>query len=134
MENIIAQLQNDQMAWLIVMCFIVIDFVSGLVKALKNGTYSSTVAREGLFHKVGYILVMVLTELVTISGVYLDLGVLSSGLVMTGVAAWICLTEAGSVIENACEISPDIAGSFIGGLLNSTKGTDNNGSNSTNTD
>ena len=40
---------------IIVALFIAIDIVSGITQAVKNKTLSSRVAREGIYHKMGYI-------------------------------------------------------------------------------
>ena len=40
--------------YFIAFTFMVLDFVTGWIKALATNSYSSTKMREGLFHKVAY--------------------------------------------------------------------------------
>lgn len=86
--------------------FIVLDFVTGLVKAFKEKNYCSSIMREGLFHKCGNILCIVFATLVDYAQTYIDLGV--SVPVTAGVCAYIVLMEIGSIIENVCAINPEI--------------------------
>lgn len=90
----------------IVFAFIVLDFVTGLVKAFYTHTFSSTKMREGLFHKAGLMLVVVLGVLVDYAQGYLDLGI--SVPVSAAVCTYIILMEIGSILENVCKIYPDL--------------------------
>ena len=51
-------------AFLITFVFIVFDFFSGLVKAFATNHFTSTKMREGLFHKIGLVLCVVLGYLI----------------------------------------------------------------------
>ncbi len=95
------------MQYLITCCFMALDFVTGLVYAFSSKSFSSTKMREGLFHKTGLLLVMILGVLVETSEDFLDLGVTIP--VAAAVCAYICLMEIGSIIENVCKIVPDLA-------------------------
>lgn len=86
--------------------FIVLDFLSGLIKAFKEKNYCSSIMREGLFHKCGSILCVVFGTLVDYAQVYVDIGV--NVPVTTGVCGYIILMEIGSIIENVCAINPEI--------------------------
>ena len=86
--------------------FIVLDMLTGLVKAFKEKAYCSSVMREGLFHKCGSILCIAFATLVDYAQMYLEIGV--SVPVTTGVCAYIVLMEIGSIIENVCAINPEI--------------------------
>ena len=59
----------------IAFAFIVLDFLTGLIKAFATNSFISTKMREGLFHKVGLILCMILGVLVDYAQGYIDLGV-----------------------------------------------------------
>lgn len=111
-------------AWAAVLLFILLDLITGWIKAFYQGNFSSTIAREGLFHKAGYLAVMLVAQLVCMFEGQIDLGVISSQLTTTIVAAWICLTEVASIIENASAISPDIANSPFGQLFADNKGSE----------
>ena len=93
--------------YIITAAFIVLDMVTGLVKAFKEKNYCSSVMREGLFHKCGSILCVVFATLIDVAQGFLDLGVAVP--VTSGVCVYIILMEIGSIIENVCAVNPDIA-------------------------
>lgn len=94
------------MVYVLTGAFILFDMVTGLIKAFMRKNYTSTVMREGLFHKVGSILCVVFGVLVDYAQTFIDLGV--SVPVATSICAYIILMECGSAVENVCEINPDI--------------------------
>lgn len=87
-------------------CFIVLDLLTGLVKAFKEKNYSSTVMREGLYHKIGSVLCVAFAVLVDYTQNYLDLGVTIP--LTFAVCTYIVAMEIGSIIENVCAINPEI--------------------------
>ena len=94
------------MIYIITGAFILLDFITGLVKAFKTKQFTSSVMRQGLFHKAGSVLVVMFGALVDYAQIYIDLGV--SLPVATTICVYICLMEIGSIIENVCEINPRI--------------------------
>lgn len=92
--------------YIIVSCFIALDFITGLIKAFKEKSYTSTIMRQGLFHKVGSILCIAFATLIDYAQAYLDLGV--NVPVCVAVCTYISLMEIGSIIENVCAINPNI--------------------------
>ena len=94
------------MVYVLTFAFIVLDFITGLIKAFSTKSYSSSVMREGLFHKAGSIMVIVFGALVDCAQGYMDLGVTIP--VATTLCIYICLMEIGSIIENLCIINPRI--------------------------
>lgn len=94
------------MVYIITGAFILLDFITGLIKAFKKKEYTSSLMREGLYHKVGSILVIVFASLVDYAQGYIDIGV-TIPLTIT-VCSYICLMEIGSIIENVCLINPAI--------------------------
>lgn len=90
----------------IVGAFILLDFITGIVKAFKKKEFTSTVMREGLFHKAGSIMVVVFATLVDYAQGFLDLGV--SIPLTEAICGYIILMEVGSIIENVCVINPRI--------------------------
>ena len=94
------------MIYIITAAFIFLDMITGLIKAFKEKSYTSTVMREGLFHKAGSIVVIVFGVLVDYAQNFLDIGV--SVPVAASVCAYIVLMEIGSIIENICAINPQI--------------------------
>ncbi len=94
------------MVYVIVGAFILLDMITGLMKAFKNKEYNSTVMREGLYHKAGSILTIVFGALVDYGQSLIDIGV--SIPVMYSICTYIVVMEIGSIIENICQINPDI--------------------------
>lgn len=95
-----------KMAFLLTGGFILLDMVTGIINAFKNKRYTSTVMREGLFHKCGSVLCVVLGVLVDYAQTWLDLGVTIP--LTTTICTYIVLMEVGSIVENICSINPDI--------------------------
>ena len=86
--------------------FILLDMITGLIKAFKEKKYNSSVMREGLFHKAGSVLVIVFGCLVDYAQTFVDLGVTVP--VALSLCGYIILMEIGSIIENIAVINPDI--------------------------
>ena len=94
------------MIYLIVALFIVLDMVTGIIKAFKEKAYTSTIMREGLFHKCGSILCVAFGALVDYTQTLVDRGVTVP--VAVSVCVYIIIMEIGSIIENIGIINPDI--------------------------
>lgn len=86
--------------------FILLDMLTGIVKAFKEKSFTSTVMREGLFHKCGSVLTIVFGFLVDYAQSIVDLGVT----IPVGITfcVYIILMECGSIIENIGRINPEI--------------------------
>lgn len=76
--------------------------------------------REGLFHKCGSLLCIVFGILADIAQTYVDLGVNIP--VTIAICGYICLMEAGSIIENVTTINPDIMPSKLTALFSKLNG------------
>ena len=76
---------------LVVVC---LDMITGIIKAIKNGNYSSRCLREGIVHKVGYVIVIIICY-------QLDV-LLLHGQLITRTAAIIfyIAVEISSIVEN----------------------------------
>lgn len=103
------------MVYPIVGIFIVLDFFSGIIKAYKEKAYSSTIMREGLYHKCGSILCMMLGALVDYAQTIVDLGVTMP--VANAICVYIILMECGSIVENISVINPEIVPAVIKSYL-----------------
>lgn len=84
------------------------DWLTGSVVAWKSGAWSSRVAREGIFGKVGMFLAVItagvfdiLVHLVTLNLPVLKLPFHYTTLLLPVVCIWYICTELGSLIENA---------------------------------
>ena len=98
------------MGWLVIcwVCCMVLDYITGSVAAGKAGEWTSEKAREGIFHKGGMIVIVLvssatdlLISLVLDNLPMLALPVEYGGLVCPVVLVWYIVTELGSITENA---------------------------------
>lgn len=103
------------MVYLVTGAFILLDFITGLIKAFKEKNYCSSIMREGLFHKSGSVLVIVFGWLVDYAQAFIDLGVTIP--VAFSMCAYVILMEIGSIIENVCIINPEIMPDKIKGYF-----------------
>ena len=94
------------MIYIITGSFILLDLITGLIKAFKEKSYTSSVMREGLFHKAGSILIVAFGCLVDYAQTFIDIGVTVP--VTLSICGYIVLMEIGSIIENICIINPQI--------------------------
>ena len=94
------------MVYVVTMAFIMLDMITGLIKAFKEKNYTSSIMREGLFHKCGSIICIVLGSLVDYAQRFIDLGVTVP--VAISICIYISLMEIGSIIENVGKINPQI--------------------------
>lgn len=89
-----------------VFCFL-LDYVSGTFAARKAGEWSSDIAREGVWHKLGEIFAVLVAALcdialrVVVEGSGLDLGIQMGAIITPVVLLWYIITELGSIAENA---------------------------------
>ena len=80
------------------LCFILFDCVSGILTAVKKKKLNSTKMRSGFFNKSAYILVLVLATLCDYSMQFIDIGF---NINLFNVAStYIITTEIVSIIEN----------------------------------
>lgn len=94
------------MSYIIVAGFIVLDFVTGLIKAFKEKGFTSSIMREGLFHKCGSIVCVLFGAFVDYTQTIVDLGITVP--IGSGICIYIILMECGSIIENIGTINPKI--------------------------
>lgn len=95
--------------WVIAMA---LDYISGTAAACKAGDWSSATAREGLWHKGGMILVVVVAAIadgiMDVICANLPLGLVWPGIILPLVLAWYIITEMGSILENAAKLGANI--------------------------
>ena len=96
--------------WLVVgwIFCMALDYATGSAAACKVGEWSSAHAREGIWHKCGMIVVVIvsagadlLIEIVLTNLPVLALPIQYPGLVCPVVLVWYIVTELGSIVENA---------------------------------
>lgn len=91
--------------WVVAM---LLDYISGTAAACKSGQWSSTIARQGLWHKGGMIIVVTVAAIadgvMTAICKHLPLGIAWSMIILPLVLAWYIITELGSILENAVKL------------------------------
>lgn len=111
--------------WLVLLWFVcmALDYATGTLAAVKRGEWSSDVAREGLWHKGGMILIVLVAALADLAiSLILRSGVVKfpfdySILLTVLVLSWYTLTELGSMLENAVVLAPDKVPGWLRKLL-----------------
>ena len=98
------------MGWLAVVwvSLMALDYVTGTAAAAKAGRWSSRSAREGIWHKLGELVVVIVAALgdrvlvIVIEHLpVVAFDVPRAGLLLPLVLVWYCITELGSIAENA---------------------------------
>jgi len=102
------------LAWVGVM---MLDYVSGTIAAAAGGQWCSAIAREGLKHKGGMILVVTvaaISDMVMVIIVdHVPIGLQWPGLILPMVLAWYIITELGSILENAVKLGAPVPGWMV---------------------
>ena len=91
------------LAWVLLMC---LDYASGWMAAKKTKTWKSETARDGIMHKGGMVLVVAAAGLAdaVLWVAWEQIGLMNvewPWLVLALTLVWYCLTEIGSILENA---------------------------------
>lgn len=109
--------------WLIILFFaaMVFDYVTGTLAARKCGEWSSTKAREGLYHKLGIAGALILALLIDIvvglaADTVIRLPFEFRGLFSPLCAVWYIVTEFGSVTENLNRLGAKLPAFLTRGL------------------
>jgi toxin secretion/phage lysis holin len=105
------------MAILFALALIVFDFITGIIKAIKTKSFSSSVMREGLFHKIGSVCTIILGIIADIGQQYVDIGLDFDLPIVKAICGYIVIMEIGSSFENIGEISPRIKNSRIASIF-----------------
>lgn len=95
--------------WILVMG---LDYLSGTLAACREGQWSSAVARQGLWHKGGMILVVTVAAIsdmvLVMAARYMPVGGEWNGVVLPLVLVWYIVTELGSILENAVKMGAKV--------------------------
>ena len=114
------------LAWAVCM---VIDWISGSAAAASKGEWSSAVARAGIWHKAGMVVVVLvcaLTDAVLAVAVanLPGLGFEVNGVVLPVVLVWYIFTELGSIAENAAAMGAPVPGWLVRLLAQGKEGAE----------
>ena len=98
------------MAWAACM---VLDWLSGSAAAASRGEWASSVARDGIWHKAGMIVVVCVAALTdAVLSIAVEnlpgLGITYQNLILPVVLVWYIFTELGSIAENAAHMGADV--------------------------
>ena len=97
------------MVWVAAMA---LDYITGTMAACHAGAWSSAVAREGLWHKGGMIVVVTVAAIadgiMAVICANLPIGMDWPGLILPLVLAWYIITELGSILENAVKMGAPV--------------------------
>lgn len=105
--------------WLVILWIfcMVADYATGSAAALKQGKWSSSAAREGIWHKMGAVVVVVIAAVLdaVIRAIIVHFPIITlpfdySILLCPLVVVWLILTELGSLAENAGSLGAKIPG------------------------
>ena len=92
--------------WIVIAAAILLDIITGLIKAFYTNTFKSTVMRKGLFHKTGELLAVGILYGAQIAlpmiGVDAHLPLFPAGV------GYCVLMELGSIIENLRAFTPGL--------------------------
>ena len=105
--------------FLVVIVFIILDIITGLVKAFYNNTYSSSEMRKGGLRKIGIFLSVVLCYIVEVCLPYLNITINIPITIIA--AAYLAFMEITSIIENLSALNPNIK-DFLKSIINKIKG------------
>lgn len=108
--------------WLVVfwILFMVLDYATGSAAATKAGKWKSETARNGIWHKAGMIVVVIVAAGadLLVSVVLADLPIIRlpieyPGLICPVVLVWYIITELGSMAENAVAMGAPVPGWLV---------------------
>ena len=120
--------------WLILVFFaaMLLDYVFGTLAARKRGEWSSTRAREGLYHKLGIAGALILSVLIDIvvglaADTVIRLPMQFRGLFSPLCAVWFIITEFGSVCENLAKLGVTLPAFLLRSIGAIREGTEKQG-------
>ena len=107
---ILAEFKAIVPAVIILAILMVLDYVSGMVSAWKDGALNSEKGVKGIAKKLGYLLIiccgMCFDFIITYSAQHIGIEVSNNLLFGLIVTIWYCMNELISIIENVGEFSP----------------------------
>lgn len=113
--------------WLLVLWIVcmIADYITGTLAAVKAGEWSSKVAREGIWHKLGMVFTVVLTALADLLlQIVLEhmpiINIPFAGVLCPVLLVWYVVTEIGSSAENAVAMGAPVP-AFIKQALKKAK-------------
>lgn len=97
------------LVWVIVMA---LDYITGTAAAIRCKSWSSAVARQGIWHKAGMIAVVIVAFLadcaLAVICDHIPVGIEWTSIILPLVLAWYIITELGSILENAVKMGAKV--------------------------
>lgn len=109
-----------QVAFVALLVLIAMDVLLGFASACKDGTVRSSKMREGVWHKTGELGCVAVADVVDgmmLGGIDLGYG----APVSTAIIVLLCVNEILSCLENAAKLNPELEGSAVFRLLESSQ-------------
>lgn len=111
----------DWHAYGLIFALIAIDYALGVVGAMINRNFSSSIMRVGLAHKLTYVVAIVIANLIVQLAAHIELGFVATDAIVTLVCAWIAIAEVGSILENLVKINPALGDNSFMGIFSNRK-------------
>ena len=115
-------------AWVVLMA---LDYATGTAAAMKNGEWASHTAREGIWHKMGEVVVVIiaafadgLLSIIMEQLPMVEIALPEIGLLLPLVLVWYAITELGSIAENAQRMGAPIPAWLIKLMANGKEAVD----------
>ena len=115
-------------AWVVLMA---LDYITGTAAAMKNGEWASHTAREGIWHKMGEVVVVIiaafadgLLSIIMEQLPMVEIALPEIGLLLPLVLVWYAITELGSIAENAQRMGAPIPAWLIKLMANGKEAVD----------
>lgn len=89
-----------------VVVVVLLDILSGIIKALIAGNLKSSIMREGLAKKSAYFILIIIFVMVNLVQIHFQFW--PEFPTVSVICALICVCEVISIVENAAEINPEI--------------------------
>lgn len=94
----------------VVLGFIIIDIITGVIKAFYDGNVNSTMLRKGLFHKLSEILALFFGYFTEYATTVIELGYEIP--IFVAICCYISVMETVSILENLCKVNPRLSKLF----------------------
>lgn len=106
---------------MIALAFILLDVISGLVSAFANKNVSSSIMRQGLYHKIAEIMLMGVAAVSQYAISYTELAGIVPDMVFQSVVIYVIGMELISILENICKTNPNLKLDVIFKMFNQEK-------------
>lgn len=98
--------QSDMWCAIAILFFTTTDYITGIIKAITQSNLSSKKMREGLGHKLTYLILTLMAWFIDTLNIHISLGFPLN--VFDCTVTGICLIELTSIIENITAINPEL--------------------------